>query len=87
MDSTALNARNTSNQARLPNTKLSTKRLKGGKMLINKSKIKEIVQQYSSLSVATDVAEKLNEKAEQLLKDAARRAKQNNRHTVMGRDI
>jgi histone H3/H4 len=53
-------------------------------MLIVKAKIKEIAGDYN---VAGDVAEALNQKAEQLVKDACERAKSNNRKTVMAKDL
>ena len=52
--------------------------------LIVKAKIKEACQGYN---VAGDVAEALNAKAAQLLKDACARAEANNRKTVMGKDL
>ena len=52
--------------------------------LIIKSKIREAVK---DLNIASDVAEKLNEKVETLLKEAAERAKANGRRTLQGRDI
>ncbi|MBW2989672.1 DUF1931 domain-containing protein [Candidatus Woesearchaeota archaeon] len=39
------------------------------------------------LNISTDFYEKLNEKVISLVKDACRRAKENNRNTVMGKDI
>jgi histone H3/H4 len=53
-------------------------------MLIVKSKIKDVV---GDLSVAGDFADALNAKAEQLVKNAAERAKANNRRTVMAKDL
>jgi histone H3/H4 len=52
--------------------------------LIVKSKIKEAVP---DLQVAAEVAEALNKKVEQLLKDGAERAKANGRRTLQGRDL
>ncbi len=52
--------------------------------LIIKSKIKEAVP---DLSVAGDVPEKLNEKVNQLLKEASERAKANGRRTLQARDL
>jgi histone H3/H4 len=53
-------------------------------MIIVKAKIKEIAGDYN---VAGDVAEALNKKTEQLIKDACERAKANNRKTVMAKDL
>jgi|WetSurMetagenome_2_1015567.scaffolds.fasta_scaffold565038_2 histone H3/H4 len=52
--------------------------------LIIKSKIKEAVPE---LNVAGEVAEALNKKVEQILKEASERAKLNGRRTLQGRDI
>ncbi len=49
-----------------------------------KSKIKEVVK---DLNVASDVAEALNKKVEQLLLEAAERAKANGRRTLQARDL
>jgi len=53
-------------------------------MLIVKAKIKEVAGDYN---VAGDLAEALNKKAEQLLKDACARAEANGRKTVMAKDL
>ncbi len=52
--------------------------------LIIKSKIKEAVP---DLNVAAEVSDALNKKVDQILKDAAERAKANGRRTLQGRDI
>jgi histone H3/H4 len=52
--------------------------------LIVKSKIKEAVK---DLNVSGDVAEALNKKVEELLKEAAERAKANGRRTLQARDL
>lgn len=52
--------------------------------LIVKSKIKEAV---SGLNVASDVASALNNKALELLKEGAERAKANGRRTLQARDL
>lgn len=52
--------------------------------LIVKSKIKEAVP---DLQVAAEVADALSAKVEQLLKDAALRAKANGRRTLQARDL
>ncbi len=57
-------------------------------MLIIKAQIKEAVKASGyDLDVAADLAEKLNEKALEMVKDACRRAKENGRKTVMARDL
>lgn len=52
--------------------------------LIVKSKIKELC---GDLNVASGVADALDKKAEQMLKDACERARANKRKTVMAQDI
>ena len=53
-------------------------------MIIVKAKIKSVVPGYN---VAGDLAEALNKKTEQLIKDAAARAEANGRKTVMAKDV
>lgn len=53
-------------------------------MLVVKAKIKEAVK---DCNVASDFAEALNVKVEQLVKDAEARAKANKRATVMAKDL
>ena len=56
--------------------------------LIVKSKLKEIaVIDGKQLNVASDFADKLNEKAEALIIDACKRAIANSRSTVMAKDL
>ncbi len=52
--------------------------------LIVKSKIKEAV---SGLNVSSEVAEALNKKVKDMLKEAAERAKANGRRTLQARDL
>jgi len=52
--------------------------------LIVKSKIKSAV---SEMNVAGEVADALNKKVEQLLKEATERAKANGRRTLQARDL
>jgi len=52
--------------------------------LVVKAKIKEVCKEFN---VAGDVADALNAKTEQILKDACARAVANNRKTVMAKDI
>ncbi len=53
-------------------------------MLIVKAKIKDVCQGYN---VAGDLAEALDAKIQQMLKDACARAESNNRKTVMAKDL
>lgn len=53
-------------------------------MLVVKAKIKEVAGDFN---VAGDLADALNKKVEQLIKDACDRAKANNRRTVMAKDL
>jgi histone H3/H4 len=53
-------------------------------MLIVKSKIKEMV---GEINVGGDFADALNAKAEQLVKDAVKRAEANSRRTIMAKDV
>ena len=58
-------------------------------MLVVRTQIKEILKE-SGLgvdNVAADFMVQLDEKAKQLILDAARRAKENGRRTVMGKDV
>ena len=52
--------------------------------IIVKSKIKELV---GEMSVGGDLADALDAKARQLLTEAVKRAKDNGRRTVMGKDV
>ncbi len=58
-------------------------------MLIIKAQIKEAIRQsgYELDNVSADFADRLNQKALELVKEACRRAKENNRKTVMSKDI
>jgi histone H3/H4 len=53
-------------------------------MLIVKAKIKSAVP---GMSVSADVPEALNRRVDQLIKDAAERAKANGRKTLMAKDF
>ena len=52
--------------------------------IIIKSKIKDVIP---DLSISSEVAESLDKKVIQLLKDAAERAKANGRRTLQARDL
>ncbi|MBU0628737.1 MAG: DUF1931 domain-containing protein [Nanoarchaeota archaeon] len=59
-----------------------------GKSVIVRSNIKEYAKvNEKSLNVSTDFYERLNEKVIALIKEACKRAKENSRNTVMGKDI
>lgn len=53
-------------------------------MIIVKAKIKEVAGDFN---VASDVAEALNSKVEQIVKDACARAEANGRKTIMPKDL
>ena len=53
-------------------------------MLIVKSRIKEIV---GEINVGGDFAEALDAKAEQMVRDAVKRAEANGRRTIMAKDL
>ncbi|MBW3015271.1 DUF1931 domain-containing protein [Candidatus Woesearchaeota archaeon] len=53
-------------------------------MIVVKAKIKEVVGSYN---VAGDLAEALDKKVVELLKNAVARAEANNRKTVMAKDL
>ncbi len=53
-------------------------------MLVVKAKIKEVAE---GMNVSGDFADALDKKAEELVKEAVRRAKANNRSTVMAKDL
>lgn len=58
-------------------------------MLTVRTQIKDILKE-SGLGVeqiSADFVDKLDEKVKQLVLDAAKRAKENSRRTVMGRDV
>lgn len=58
------------------------------KHLIVRSNIKDYAKiNDRALNISTDFYEKLNEKVISIIKEACKRAKENNRNTVMGRDI
>jgi len=53
-------------------------------MLVVKAKIKDVV---SGFNVASDFAEALDARVQELIKAACKRAEGNNRKTVMGKDL
>jgi len=52
-------------------------------MIINKSKIKDIVE----LQISGEVSDELEKKAEEIMKKAEQRAKANGRRTIFARDL
>ena len=58
-------------------------------MLTVRTQIKEILKEsgVGIDNVAADYGDKLDEKVKHLILDAAKRAKENNRRTLMGRDV
>jgi len=56
-------------------------------MIIVKAKVKDVIGEFGKFSVASDVADKLDQRVRQMLRDACDRAKENNRSTVMARDV
>lgn len=57
-------------------------------MLVVKAKVKEYaIHNGQQLNVSSDFAEALSIKVEQMIKEAAKRAKDNNRTTVMIKDL
>ena len=58
------------------------------KSIIVKSQVKELAKIDSkALSVAEEFYKALEEKNKQLIAEACKRAKQNSRNTIMGRDL
>ncbi len=55
-----------------------------GELLVVRSRIKEVAK---GMNVSGDFAEALSEKAEMLVKEACRRAKENKRSTIQPRDL
>ena len=57
-------------------------------LVVVKAKIKELAQvDGKQLNVAGDVAEALDAKVRELIKEACRRAKENGRNTLMAKDL
>ena len=58
-------------------------------MLTVRTQIKDILKEsgIGVETIAADFPEKLDEKVKELILDAARRAKENGRKTVMGKDV
>jgi histone H3/H4 len=56
-------------------------------MVTIRTQVKDIVKEAGIDNIAGDFMDKLDEKAKQLVLDAVKRAKENGRRTVMGKDI
>ena len=57
------------------------------KMLVVKAQIKDVVKAEGLDNVSSDFAERLDKKVQETIKEACRRAKENGRKTVMGKDL
>lgn len=55
--------------------------------LTARTRIKEIVREQGIDNVSADFFDRLDQKVEQIILDSIKRAKENTRKTVMGRDI
>jgi len=59
-----------------------------GTSLVVRSQIKNHAKvDDKTLNIAEDFYEALNKKVEKLIEEASKRAKSNNRNTLMGRDV
>jgi len=59
-----------------------------GTSLVVRSQIKNYAKiEEKPLNISNDFCDVLNKKVEDLIKEACNRAKQNNRNTLMGRDV
>lgn len=59
-----------------------------GTSLVVRSQVKNYAKvDEKTLNISNDFYEALNKKVENLIKEASLRAKQNNRNTLMGRDV
>lgn len=59
-----------------------------GTSLVVRSQVKNYAKvDGKQLSIAEDFYETLNKKVEKLIEEASKRAKLNNRNTLMGRDV
>ena len=58
-------------------------------MVTARTQVREIIKEANVGvdNIGADFMDKLDEKVKQLILDAVRRAKENNRRTVMGRDV
>ncbi|HIH12193.1 TPA: DUF1931 domain-containing protein [Candidatus Woesearchaeota archaeon] len=56
-------------------------------MITVRLQVKEIVKGAGIDNIAADFIDTLDEKVKQLVLDAAKRAKENGRRTIMGKDV
>ena len=56
-------------------------------MLTARTQVKDILKQAGINNISADFMDKLDEKVKQTVLDAAKRAKDNQRRTIMGRDL
>lgn len=58
-------------------------------MIVVRTQIKDILKESGAGvdNIAGDFMDKIDEKVKQLILDAAKRAKENGRRTVMGKDV
>ncbi len=56
-------------------------------MVTIRLQVKELINQSGIDNIAADFHDKLDEKVKQMVLDAAKRAKDNGRRTIMGRDV
>ena len=56
-------------------------------MLINKTQIKEVAKSYGVNNMGKDVPEELSKLVEEIIKKACNRAIENDRTTLMSRDL
>jgi len=56
-------------------------------MLVVRTQVKEIVKDCGVNNISEDFSEKLDEKVKQLIETSCRRAKENGRRTLMGKDV
>ena len=56
-------------------------------MITARTQVKEIVKEAGIDNISGDFLDRLDEKVKQIVSDAVKRAKENGRRTVMGKDI
>ena len=56
-------------------------------MITARTQIKDLLKEAGIDNLSADFMERLDEKVKQLVLEAAKRAKENSRKTVMGRDV
>jgi len=56
-------------------------------MIVVRTQIKDIVKEAGINNISDDFIDKLNEKVTVLIKESCKRAQENGRKTVMGKDI